>query len=120
MTRLLLGCALFAAVTVTLAFLALPVIAIFTHVPPGELIDQLSNPVVHDALIVSLKTTLVAQALILLFGTPTAYVLATRALVDGWTIAIAVATFAVLSRWKVSELWLIAASAALGIVLRGV
>ena len=28
----------------------LPVVAIFTHVPPGTLIDQLSNPVVHDAL----------------------------------------------------------------------
>ena len=61
-----------------LAFLVLPVVAIFTHVPPGRLIDQLSSPVVHDAIIVSLKTSLVAQALILLFGTPTAYVLATR------------------------------------------
>ncbi len=78
MIRVLLGCVLFAAVAVTLAFLALPVIAIFTHVPPGELIDQLSNPVVQDALVISLKTTLVAQGLILLFGTPTAYVLATR------------------------------------------
>jgi molybdate transport system permease protein len=76
--RYLLGFLLFAAVAVTLAFLSLPVIAIFTHVPPGELIDQLSNPVVHDALLVSIKTSLVAQALILLFGTPTAYVLATR------------------------------------------
>jgi molybdate transport system permease protein len=56
----------------------LPVVAIFTHVPPGELVDQLSNPVVHDAILVSLKTTLVAQLLIVLFGTPTAYVLATR------------------------------------------
>jgi molybdate transport system permease protein len=76
--RYLFGFLLFAAVAVTLAFLSLPVIAIFTHVPPGELIDQLSNPVVHDALLVSIKTSLVAQALILLFGTPTAYVLATR------------------------------------------
>jgi len=31
-----------------------------------------------DALVVSLKTTLLAQLLILVFGTPTAYVLATR------------------------------------------
>jgi molybdate transport system permease protein len=76
--RFALGSLLFGAVAVALAFLILPVIAIFTHVPPGDLIDQLSNPVVHDALIVSLKTSLVAQALILLFGTPTAYVLATR------------------------------------------
>ena len=61
-----------------LAFLALPVIAIFTHVTPGRLVGQLSNPVVTSALAVSLETTLVAQALILLVGTPTAYVLARR------------------------------------------
>jgi molybdate transport system permease protein len=54
------------------------VLAIFVNVPPGELIDQLSNPVVTDALLVSLKTTLVAQAIVLLFGTPTAYLLASR------------------------------------------
>ena len=61
-----------------LAFLALPIVAIFVHVPPGRLIDQLSNPVVTDALVVSFKTSLIAQAFILLFGTPTAYLLASR------------------------------------------
>jgi chromate transporter len=44
-----------------------------------------------------------------------AYVLATRALVDASTIAIAVTTFAVLTRWKISELWLIAAAGAFGL-----
>ncbi len=78
MRRALLAVAYFAASAVTLAFLALPILAIFVHVPPGRLIDQLSNPVVVDALIVSLKTTVIAQALILLFGTPTAYLLASR------------------------------------------
>ena len=43
-----------------------------------SLLDQLSNPVVTDALVVSLKTSAIAAALILLLGTPTAYVLATR------------------------------------------
>jgi len=76
--RLLLGFALFLAILVAFAFLVLPVVAIFTHVAPGTLVDQLSNPVVHDAVIVTLKTTLVAQAAILLFGTPTAWFLATR------------------------------------------
>jgi len=76
--RGLFGLALFVASVVTCAFLALPLVAIFVHVPPGELLAQLSNPVVKDALLVSLKTTLIAQALILLFGTPTAYLLATR------------------------------------------
>ena len=47
-----------------------------------------------------------------------AYVLGTRALVDVWTVAIAVVTFVVLMRWKVSELWLIGAAAAVGLLLR--
>jgi molybdate transport system permease protein len=78
MRRALLAVAYFLAVTVALAFLTLPILAIFLRVPPGRLIAQLSNPVVTDALIVSFKTTLIAQALVLLFGTPTAYLLATR------------------------------------------
>ena len=63
---------------VALAFLVLPIIAIYTHTSPARLLDQLSNPVVRDAFAVSLKTSLVAQALIVLFGTPTAYLLATN------------------------------------------
>jgi len=76
--RLLLGTAVAAAATAALAFLVLPVAAIFLRVPPGKLIHQLSSPLVTDALIVSIKTSAIAQALILLFGTPLAYVLATR------------------------------------------
>ena len=68
----------FAAALVALAFLLVPVLAIFVHVPPGRLLAQLSSPVVGDALLVSLKTTLIAQALILLLGTPMAYLLASR------------------------------------------
>jgi molybdate transport system permease protein len=78
MRRTLLGLVVFAASFVTLGFLALPVIAVFARVSPARLVAQLGNPVVTDALVVSLKTTLLAQALILVFGTPTAYLLATR------------------------------------------
>ena len=78
MRRVLLGTAVAAAATAALAFLVLPVAAIFLRVPPGKLIHQLSSPLVTDALIVSIKTSAIAQALILLFGTPLAYVLATR------------------------------------------
>jgi molybdate transport system permease protein len=78
MRRTLLGIVVFAASLVSLGFLALPVIAVFARVSPGRLAAQLGNPVVTDALVVSLKTTLLAQALILVFGTPTAYILATR------------------------------------------
>jgi chromate transporter len=47
-----------------------------------------------------------------------AYVLMTRAVVDIWTAAMALGTFVVLLRWKVSELWLIALSAGLGVAIR--
>src|SRR5579862_2480879 len=78
MRRALLAALFALASSVALAFLVLPVLAIFTHVGPGKLAGQLSSPVVHDALIVTLKTSLVAQGLILLLGTPLAYLLATR------------------------------------------
>ena len=78
MRRALLAFVYFLASVIALTFLVLPILAIFVHVSPGRLIDQLSNPVVGDALLVSFKTTLIAQALVLLFGTPTAYLLASR------------------------------------------
>ena len=46
-----------------------------------------------------------------------AYVLARRSVTDMWTAAIAVGTLAILTRWKVSELWLIAAAGAIGLLL---
>ena len=62
-----------AAALAALAFLALPIVAIFARLSLGHL----SSSVVTDAIVVSLKTTLAAQALVLVFGTPTAYLLAT-------------------------------------------
>ncbi len=77
--RRALGEALFVAVAlVALAFLVLPIVGIFVHTSPGKLLHQLSSPVVEDAFLVTLKTSVVAQALILLFGTPCAYLLASR------------------------------------------
>ena len=78
MSRAWFPALLAAATFAVLVFLALPVVAIFTHVSPFTLAGQLTNPVVDDALLVSLKTTLAAQALVLLFGTPAAYLLASR------------------------------------------
>jgi molybdate transport system permease protein len=66
------------ALAVALAFLVLPVVAIFVDVSPSELISSLSDPAATDALRLSLETTVVAVALIVLFGTPAAYLLATR------------------------------------------
>jgi molybdate transport system permease protein len=70
--------ALILALAATLAFLALPVIAIFTDVSPSRLIDSLDDPVAVDALKLSLETTAIALAVILVVGTPAAWALATR------------------------------------------
>jgi molybdate transport system permease protein len=85
--RLLQAWLFFVAATVAVLFLALPVVAIFTRVPPGRLVRLLSNGVVTDALVVSFKSTAIAEALILLFGTPLAYLLATRRF-PGWALLV--------------------------------
>jgi len=69
---------LFTALALALAFLVVPVVAIFTDTSPRALIDSLDDPVARDALWLSLKTTLIALAIIVVVGTPAAYVLATR------------------------------------------
>ncbi|MFL6038597.1 MAG: ABC transporter permease subunit, partial [Gaiellaceae bacterium] len=66
------------ATAVALAFLVLPVLAIFLRVPPGELLHALDNDVTRDALLVSIKTSAIAHAAVLVFGTPTAYLLGRR------------------------------------------
>ncbi len=70
--------AIFLAACVTFGFLLLPIVAIFAQTSPGNLLAQLENRVVVDALVVTVKTSAVAQAVVLLLGTPTAYLLATR------------------------------------------
>jgi len=67
-----------AATAVLLGFVLVPILAIFLRVGPATLWDQLRSPVTRDALIVSLRSTFLALALIIAFGTPAAYVLATR------------------------------------------
>ena len=66
------------ALAATLVFLALPVAAIFLDVSPGRLIEGMRSEAARDALVVTLKTNLVAQAGVVLLGTPAAYLLATR------------------------------------------
>src|SRR3954452_2482349 len=63
---------------ITLTFLALPIVALFAEVPLSSVPDLLADPVVQHALVVTLRTNLVANVLILTFGTPLAYFLATR------------------------------------------
>jgi molybdate transport system permease protein len=69
---LILACAL------VVAFLVLPIAAIFLRISPVDLFAQLGEPVAVDALLVSLKTSAVAHAIILVVGTPAAYLLARK------------------------------------------
>ena len=64
------------ALGLTLAFFLLPIAAVFLRVSPGTLLDQLGREVVVDALVVSAKTSLIAQAIVFLVGTPAAYLVA--------------------------------------------
>jgi molybdate transport system permease protein len=66
------------ALALALAFLVLPVLAIFLDSPPGELIEALGEPGALDALWLSLRTSVTALAIIVVVGTPAAYLLATR------------------------------------------
>jgi molybdate transport system permease protein len=77
-SRAIFAAAVSIAVAVAFSFLLLPVAAIFLRVPMGHLFGQLGNDAARDALVVSLKTSAIAHAAVLLFGTPTAYLLARR------------------------------------------
>ena len=72
------GVALTVATAVSLSFLLLPIVAIFAELSLSELHDGLTSDVTLDALRVTVETNLVAMMLIVGFGTPTAYLLATR------------------------------------------
>lgn len=67
----------FLAVAFTL-FVAIPILALFLYVPPAALIASLSDPVVTDAIRLSLTTSIVATLVVIVFGTPLAF-LNTRA-----------------------------------------
>ena len=69
----LFGAVLLLALVLTLGFFLLPIVAVFLRVPPGDLLDQLTSGVVVDALVVTAKTSAIAQAIIFLVGTPAAY-----------------------------------------------
>jgi molybdate transport system permease protein len=67
--------ALAAAVVLALAFLLVPIAALFSRVGPERLVASAGDEVFVDALLVSLKTSLIAHAFVLLFGTAAGWTL---------------------------------------------
>lgn len=76
-TRLFLA-GLVVAAGAALVFLMVPIASMIVEVPPRDLPGLVRSPAVVDALVVSAKTNLIANALILGVGTPAAYLLALR------------------------------------------
>jgi molybdate transport system permease protein len=66
------------AVGLVVAFLAIPLVALFVQAPLGDLPSLLREQVVQDAIWVTLKTNLAANLLVVGIGTPAAWFLATR------------------------------------------
>ena len=66
------------ALAAALTFLTLPIVAIFVHTGPGALLSSLGDSASLDALRLSLETSTIALAIVVLVGTPAAYLLATR------------------------------------------
>jgi molybdate transport system permease protein len=66
------------ALALLLAFLTLPLVAIFVDVPPRDLLSSLGDTAALDALRLSLETSGIALAIIVVLGTPAAWFLATR------------------------------------------
>ncbi|HEY2054045.1 MAG TPA: ABC transporter permease [Solirubrobacterales bacterium] len=66
------------AAGISLTFLAIPLVALFVEAPLDRIPELLSDPEVQEILSVTARTNAIANGLIILLGTPTAYLLATR------------------------------------------
>jgi len=64
------------SVAICLGFLTLPIIALLMRVPFDQLLTYLTDPVVQDALRITLISSFTSLALMIVFGTPTAFLLA--------------------------------------------
>lgn len=74
--RAAIAVAAVAVVAVVLAFLVVPILALITYQPVHDLIHGFGTRVATDAVLVSVKTNLVAFVLMIGLGTPCAYILA--------------------------------------------
>jgi molybdate transport system permease protein len=103
------------ATGIALAFLALPLVALFTEVPLRSVPSLLRDPAVRDAIAVTIRTNLVANVLIVAVGTPVAYLLATRRF-RGRTLAITLVELPLVMPPAVAGIALLAAFGAGGLL----
>jgi molybdate transport system permease protein len=103
------------AAGIGLTFLALPIVALFTEVPLARVPDLLRDPAVRNAIAVTIRTNAIANVLIVLVGTPVAYLLATRAF-PGRSIAITLVELPLVMPPAVAGIALLAAFGAGGLL----
>jgi molybdate transport system permease protein len=100
---------------IVLAFLVLPIIALITYQPVSKLINDFGTAVATDALVVSLKTNAIAFALMIVLGTPFAYVLA-RSRFPGRSVVVTVVELPLVMPPAVAGLGLLVAFGRLGLL----
>lgn len=71
------------ALSLALAFLVLPVVAVFTQATPAAMLSQLGSDAATQAIVVSLRTNVIADIIIVLVGTPAAWLLASHQRMPG-------------------------------------
>jgi molybdate transport system permease protein len=115
-TRALFAAVVALAAAVAFAFLLLPLVALFLQVPIGHLFSQLKTDAFKDALVVSVKTSLIAHVCVLAFGTPTAYLLARKQRFPGRSLVITLIELPLVLPPAVAGVGLIAAFGRFGLL----
>jgi molybdate transport system permease protein len=100
---------------VVMAFLTLPVVALVTYQPVHDLIHGFGSKVATDAIEVSLKTNAIAFALMIVLGTPFAYILA-RSRFPGRSVVITLVEVPLVMPPAVAGLALLVAFGRLGLL----
>ena len=115
MKRRWFGALLALAITAVVLFLTLPVVAVFVDTSPAQLLDSLGEPGTLTALELSLKTTALALLIIVVVGTPAAYLLATRRF-RGRALAVTLVELPLVLPPAVAGIGLLAAFGSLGLL----
>jgi molybdate transport system permease protein len=102
-------------VTIVLAFLMLPIVALITYQPVSELINGFGAKVATDAILVTVKANAIAFVGVIVFGTPFAYILARHRFV-GRTVVITLVEVPLVIPPAVAGLGLLAAFGRLGLL----
>ncbi len=115
LSRAAVAAACAGVIAVVLAFLVLPIVALVTYQPVHHLITGFASKVATDAILVSLKTNVIAFAAMLVLGTPFAYILA-RTRFPGRAVVITLVELPLVMPPAVAGLGLLVAFGRLGLL----